>query len=143
MLSFSIAETEVREFMNKLLREDVFDSFEARGVEISSFARFEIDGVSGESCCSWGEMRPYVFNIIKGRRPKAFKIVLSLPVEQARALHENAAAYFLNFMFDGGEILCTAAAAEKSFSLDRAAEGAWQEFVTEFFKSKQITTRRN
>jgi hypothetical protein len=143
MLSFSIAETEVRDFMNKLLREEVFDSFDAREVDISSFARFVIDGVRDDGCCSWGELRPYVLNIIKGRRPKAFKIILSLPSEQRESLHGNAAACFLNLVFDGSEILCTAAAAEKNFALDRAALTAWQEYITVFFKDKQIITRKN
>jgi len=145
MLSFSIVETEVRDFMNKFLREGAFDSFEVRGVDISSFARFEIDGAAPESAheggktyCTWGELRPYVYNIIKGRRPRAFKAVLSLPGEQVQALHDNLSACFLNLMFNGSLILCTAAVSEKAFALDRAADEVWHAYITEFFKEKKI-----
>jgi len=153
MLSFSIIETEVRDFMNKLLREGCFDSFEVREVDICSFARFVIGGVMPEEAdedgkdslcyCTWGELRPYVFNIIKGRRPRAFKIVLSLTAEHAAALHNNMSACFLNLMFDGNRVICTASASEKTFALDRAADGIWQEYILKFFKENKITVRKD
>ena len=148
MLSFSIEETEVRDFMNKLLRDTAFDYFEVRGVIITTFARFEIGGaVSGEAregCngyCTWKELRPYVFGIIKGRRPRAFKIVLSLPADWAQALHSNISACFLNLIFDGNRILCTAVVSEKAFALDKAAGGVWHEYIKCFFKENKITMR--
>jgi len=148
MFSFHVVEAEVRDFMNKLLREKVFDAFGVRGVFIVSFARFEIDGAIPEEArendggyCAWAEMRPYVFHIIKGRRPKTLKIVLSLPKEQAQMLHNNMSACFLNIMFDGTQILCTATASEKSFALDRVADEIWCEYITEFFKKNNIAVR--
>ena len=153
MLSFSIIETEVRDFMNKLLKEGCFDSFEVREVDICSFARFVIGGVMPEEAdedgkdslcyCTWGELRPYVFNIIKGRRPRAFKIVLSLPAEQAAMLHSNMSACFINLKFDGSRVTCTASASEKIFVLDRTAEGIWNEYIQKFFKENKILAKRD
>ena len=153
MLSFCIIETEVRRFMDKLLREDLFDFFEVRGVDIVSFARFVIDGAimneahkdgkSSLSYCTWGELRPYVFNIIKGKRPRVFKIVLSLPAEQAQMLHNNVLSCFLNLMFDGSRILCTASSSERTFTLDRSFDGVWHEYILKFFKENKIVIRRD
>ena len=153
MLSFSIVETEVRYFMNKLLKEELFDFFDVREVDIITFARFEIDGfIPAEASeggkpparyCSWGELRPYVFEIIKGKRPRALKIVLSLPVEQAVLLHSNMSACFLNFMFDGIRVLCTASVSEKAFALDKAAGEVWHEYALKFFKENNIVVRRD
>ena len=153
MLSFSIIETEVRGFMNKLLREGSFDSFEVRAVDIWSFARFEIggivpvqtreDGKTPMSYCTWGELRPYVYYIIKGKRPRTLKIVFSLPSEQAAALHNNMSVCFLNLMFDGSRVIGTASATEKTFALDKTVDGIWHEYILKFFKENTIALMRD
>ena len=96
MLSLTVQEPNVKNFMVKLLKEDVFDTFETRSVLICTLARFEIDGArplpvrsaasenivndrkplespeaSGESWrkntfCLWKEIRPFAFSFVKG-----------------------------------------------------------------------------
>jgi hypothetical protein len=80
-----------------------------------------------------------VFNIVKGsRRPKLIKITFSLPADKLTGIHENAAACSINVRYQNGEALCVTASAEKTFTLDRAAERAWDENVRKFFRKNKI-----
>ncbi len=151
MYAFVIAESEMKTFMNKLLRGNAFDEFEIRGVEVHSFAKFEISAAldkdylpeaereTGRRFLTWPELKPYIFNIIKGtRRPKHMKFVFSLPAAQVEALHPKAAAYFLNLTFDGDGVFGTTASSEKSFTMDKTIDIAWEEYVRKFFAAQGI-----
>jgi hypothetical protein len=144
---FKIAD--VKTFMGKLLREDVFAPWEVRTVELSALARFEINGAldrdfldadpQGRAFCLWRELQPYIFGLIKGgKRPKMLKVVLSLPPAQVAELHKNAAAYFLNILFERDEILCTAASSERNFAMDKGVDRVWEEYIRDFFRQKGI-----
>ena len=149
MLAFSIESPDVKDFMNKLLKENVFDDFLIRSAEIKSMATFEINAAipkdylpedeSERKFCKWSEMRPYVFHIIKGsQKPRSIKIVFSYDSKRALTLHPNAAALFLNIYFENNKIECTTATAQINFSLDKGLDLAWSEFVQAFFKEHHI-----
>ncbi len=151
MLALYIIESEVRDFMNKLLREEVFDGFEVRGVELNTLTKFEINGKLDKDFlpddqketerlyCTWSELRPHILNLIKGtKRPKTFKIVFSLPTQAVESLHKSASAYFLNLTFDGSIILITAMSSEKNFQMDKSVGNVWDEYATDFFKKNKI-----
>ena len=150
MFAFKIIASELKNFMNLLLREDTFDQFEARDVEVVNFTKFLISGIEEEisegeedgqrrKICSWSVLRPYIFHIIKGeKRPKLIKIAFSPPPSSWASIHPNGSAFFLNMQYNGEEVLFTTAVSEKSFSLDKQVEAAWEEYVKEFFRSKHI-----
>ena len=79
MILISIPESNVKDFMKKLLKETLFDNFEINGVEIISFTKFEISGKLYEDNerknCTWRELRPYIFNIIKGTQKPKISII--------------------------------------------------------------------
>ncbi len=136
--------SDVKTLMGKLLREETFDFFEVRGVEVVSLTRFEISGVLNKefateketerNFCTWGELKPIVFSLVKGKvQPRHMKIVFSFPSEKVASLHENASAYFLNMHFENGDVMFTTASQEKVFKMDKSLDTCWDEFVKKFF----------
>ena len=93
MLAFTVNDT--KSFMNLLLKGDTFDAFSFRQGELTTFASFIIEGKRNmdfytaeeqEAGLSryvhWEEMRPFVFQAIKGNKlPKSIKLVFSLAEE--------------------------------------------------------------
>ncbi len=154
MLIYKITGIGVKDFMAKLLKEDVFDSFEVRGVEISTFTKFEISGIlykdfiQGDKeglgeYCTWQILRPIVFSLLKGKeRPKNIKIILSASSDLLQKIHENASAMFLNFMFENDEIMLTTATSEKNFTMDKAVNISWEHYVENFFRTNSIQTTK-
>ena len=140
MIALNIPDVKV--FMAKLLREGTFDSFELRSLIIDSFARFEINGAAPtkeEGFCTWGTMRKYAFDIIKGESaPRAVKAVLGLNAEKVRAGFPNSAALFVNIIFEGGKITLITGQSPKSFSLDKSDEEKWDGAVRVFLTKNNI-----
>ncbi|MDR1537944.1 MAG: DUF5721 family protein [Clostridiales bacterium] len=148
MLVFEIKGEAVKSVMNQLLKGVAFDGFLVRGIEICTITKFEISGIldksflsgnqsdlSGRNFCLWSELKPYAFGLIKGsKKPKSIKIVFSLPDSQAQAIHENAAAMFLNLSFEEEKLILSAAASQKNFSLDKTMLLMWEGRVRDFFK---------
>ena len=150
MLHIKIEQPQTKSVMNKILKEDSFDGFDIRSAVICSFARFEITGVAdrdteGEETakkqfCKWGELKPYVFNIIRGgQKPKLFKLVFSLDTERTEADFPGAAALFLNVSFERDEINITTGTAQKTFSLDKTVENTWDVYAGSFIKGLSQT----
>ena len=152
---FYILDGEVKNFMNKILREQCFDNFELRNVEILSFAKFDIDGKvnrkfmkleEGEEAeeaetffCKWGKIKPYVFQFVKGKvKPSYMKFVISAPKELLEEVSDNAAALFLNFVFETDMVVCTTGTAQKNFALNKELDLAWEEYVKVFFRNIEI-----
>jgi len=76
MLSLLIVD--VKGFMAKLLKEDVFDGLDLHTLNIQSFASFEIYKVAEEEPPKWALIKPHALDFIKsGKTPKAIKLVLS------------------------------------------------------------------
>ncbi len=143
MILISIPESNVKDFMKKLLKETLFDNFEINGVEIISFTKFEISGKLYEDNerknCTWRELRPYIFNIIKGtQKPKIIKIIFSLPKEYLAKIHPNGASFYINMLFENDQICFTTGSSEKNFSLDKTVASNWDNYVKNFFNKNNI-----
>ena len=135
MLAFTVNDT--KSFMNLLLKGDTFDAFSFRQGELTTFASFIIEGKRNmdfytaeeqEAGLSryvhWEEMRPFVFQAIKGNKlPKSIKLVFSLAEEKLSNL-PNTKAAFLNILFKEHTILCTTAISQEAFSLDKSSISA-------------------
>ena len=149
MLAFTVNDT--KSFMNLLLKGDTFDTFHFRQGELHTFASFIMEGKRNmdfygteeleqglSRYLRWEEMRPFVFQAIKGNKlPKSIKIVFSLPDEKIENL-PNTSAAFLNILFKENTVLCTTAISQESFSLDKSSEKLWEEYVLKFFKKNGI-----
>jgi len=121
----------VKNFMGKILREGIFDAFEVRTVEISATTRISIEAPTSTP---WGELRPMIFEIMKlSAKPKHMKIVFSRP--NAEEIHTNAAALFLNMVYENDGITFTTASAQKEFALNKEIDLAWDEYVRSFMNN--------
>lgn len=145
MLAFTINDT--KSFMSLLLKSEAFDTFHFRQGEVHSFATFIMEGKRDSDFYNaeeteqslsryvlWSEMRPFVFQVVKGNKlPKSIKLVFSLPDEKLENL-PNTSAAFLNILFRNNTILCTTAISQKSFSLDKSSEKRWEEYILKLFQ---------
>ena len=125
--------TETKTFMKKLLKEDTFDNFLVRDLELVSFAKFEIKGP-----VLWEELKPIILYVIKGREvPKSLKVIFVLDKEKTLELHENAANFSLNLNFTG-EVFLTGGTSAKTFTLDKTLDYIWESYIIGFFKENKI-----
>jgi len=140
MLALEIEKTEVKLFMSKLLREELFDTFEIRSVEIATNTRISIDGTPESPEADfplWGEIRPLVYEIIKlCTKPRHVKIVFSK--KDASEIHTNAAALFLNLTYENDSVTFTTASAQKEFILDKSLDTNWDEWIRSFFIKSRL-----
>ena len=117
MFIFSIEETEVRTFMDKLFRCDTFDKLEVKNLLLETNVKFDITGninkdylEDGEerTYVKWSELKHNIFDLIKGgRKPKQLKIVFIPDRKTISAIHENAASLSLNLSYENVVILGT------------------------------------
>jgi len=135
MLALSISD--VRGFMVKLLKDEVFDDFQLRNAVINTFARFEIFGARDDGFTNWGLVRPHVFGIIKGDKlPKGIKIILGKDISSTDA--DNPISSFINIHFEDGKINLTTGISKKGFSLDRSDDEKWDAQVMNFLDDNEI-----
>lgn len=151
MLVFSIQN--VKGFMSMLLKNDTFDTFEVRHVQVQTFTNFEISGILDKdyytedeqlqrirNYCLWSELRPIVFHLIKGNKlPKTIKLIFSLPNDIMESVSDKASALFLNITFESGQINCVTGSSQKDFSLDKSVEYIWDEYIENLFKKLEIS----
>ena len=151
MLGLQIAD--IKDFTNKLFRQEVFDHFLVPEAAFITTFSIAIDGnsVSEEGkpvCSTWGQLRPLAFQIVKGQTlPKGFKIVLRLNEENTKKTlascglsyaAEDVAGLFLNIHYENGKIRCTTGASLMVFSLDRSLEKEWDGVIRRFLRHHQI-----
>ena len=151
MIAVALDTTAVKGFMGRLLREDVLDQFEVRGVELGLNIRISINGAQeapetdetespkAAGYVSWETLRPMIYDIIKnGSKPKLIKIVFSYKAQQAKEIHANAAALFLNMVYENDTVYFTTATAQKEFALDKSLDDSWDQWVRSFFLQNNI-----
>jgi len=146
MRVFEVADDSIKTVMNQLFKGSQFDGFLVRGAEISVFTKIEISGILDKNYFPeeersnfsrnyifWNEIKPFVFSLIKGSRtPGSLKIVFSIVDDGAKALHENASSMFLNLLFEEGKLRFTTAVSQRSFSLDKSTDTAWDTYIRNF-----------
>lgn len=162
MVAFHIIDQ--KNFMNKLLLGDIFDSFWLSEASITTYNTFTIDGNlhtdffetpvlealkrNRRTHSLWQEVRPFCLSIIKGKHtPLHFKIVFQLPRDNTdRAVldsgvslsPEDVSGLFLNLSYNGSEMTCTTGTALKIFTLDKTFDTVWDNMVLAFFRQNGI-----
>ena len=137
MISLELEKSQVKPFMAQLLKGDLFNAFEARSVEIFTTPRITIDTTHDTQKPTWDKTRPLVYQIIKlCPKPGQIKIIFSYTNPQE--IHTNAAALFLNLVYENDGITFTTATAQKEFALDKSMNPAWDNFIREFFAKASV-----
>ncbi len=160
MTALQIAD--IRSFMHKLLLTETFDRFLLLEGSITTFGAFRIDGtlqksyytqeeqelLENRALCFWGEVRPFCFELIKGKRtPLSFRFTfqlsasntekllaqtgISIPPEQVRGL-------LMNLKYDGRALFCTTGTSLSIFTMDKKLDHAWDDMVQKFFRQQGI-----
>ena len=150
MESYSISNK--KDFMSKLLKADLFDSFEVREVTLHTAYKCFLDGSRNQeffndieteeilsTFVTWKEIKPFVYNSIMGQKlPTYFKIVLSTNLQKTEAISPAASTFFLNIIFKDNEIKCSTGVAYKEFTLDNSCEKDWDERIKNFLFKYQF-----
>ena len=163
MIALKIAE--VKDFMNKLLCQDVFDHFLIQEAVITTNVSCHIDStlqkdfytleeleeqnLTGLSFVPYGLLRSSCFNLIKGKKtPSYFKFSLLLsPENLKRTLSQTGSSFtendisavFLNIRFQNGELTVTTGISYRIFSTDKTLEHEWDTLLKRFLTKNQIS----
>ena len=148
--------TDTRDFMKKLLTQDLFDTFLFSEGTVTTFTTFTIDGTwhpdyfeeQKVDSLTWGLIRPVFFDLIKGKHtPASFRIVLRLSGSNTESLLASSglpmeasqiAGLFLNLNYQNNTVTCTTGTSLRIFTLDKALDRVWDDMVMKFFSSRQI-----
>lgn len=162
MLSLTILK--VKDFMSKLLINEIFDQFLLVEASITMLNQFIIDGhlhkefydndapeqeeLKERKYSLWKEVRPVCFNLIKGSKtPLQFKFVFQLSNANVSKLltqggiplnETNINGLYLNIKFDGKNLSCTSATSVNVFTLDKTLDYEWDNCLKKFFVSNEI-----
>ena len=156
--------TDLKDFMNRLLKSDLFDPFWVVEVSITTYNTFLIDGSlhrdfldssaleildkTKRTHSLWREVKPFCLSIIRGKHtPLHFKIVFMLSKKNTEKLLlgnrvplsiDDIFGLFVNFQYDGTHLTCTTGTSVKTFTLDKTLDHVWDELVQKFFRQQQI-----
>lgn len=162
MIALQLIETNI--FMNKLLKEDVFNHFLLKEASISGFASYTINGRINRDFFSSDELeellaepieflpfsalRQKCFELMKGKRaPLSFRFIFLLyPFQIERIFRtssssidfSNISALFLNISYQEKRLIATTGVSYNTFTVDKSAEQEWDNLVMLFFKENGI-----
>ena len=156
--------TDIKDFMNKLLRTEVFDHFLLQEAVITSGASYVIDGhitkgyytdeevetmgISGYKMLPFSQLRGNCFDLIKGKKtPNSFKFVFLLsPENLKKTLASSGSSYtendisgvFLNLKYQNQLLTLTTGISYNIFSTDKSLESNWDKLVCRFLYQNDI-----
>ena len=141
----SVEITGIKEFMNKLLNSEAFDSFYLEEAVIATFNTFIIDGhliksdidevQTAPAFSTWKQLRPIIFSLIKGDRvPHSMKLTLHAGSNYMHRLKNRpeAAAYAdaikalaVNIRYENGKLKCVTGTSYQTFIMDKTIDNIW------------------
>lgn len=156
--------TDIKDFMNKFLRSEIFDHFLLQEGVVHSAASYVIDGRVNKGFYSENELEelslkdcsflPYAllrgnfFDLIKGKKtPSSFKFVLLLSPENLRrtltstgsSFSENdITGVFINIRYQNQLLTLTTGISYNIFSTDKTLDNEWDRLVRQFLKQHEI-----
>lgn len=157
--------TEIKDFMNKLLRDGIFDHFLVQEACIYtgyawtldgavrsgylSVEEIEEQGLTGLSFMPFGAVRTQCFDLVKGKRtPSQFRFVFLLsPENLARTLEQaecgltpnDVSGMFLNFKYQNASLTLTTGVSYRTFTMDKTLDREWDSLVQKFLRQHQIS----
>lgn len=156
--------TDIKYFMNELLRTETFDHFLLQEAVISAAASYVIDGHLNKGFYSEEELeelglrdcsflpfamlRGNCFDLIKGKKtPAAFRFVFMLsPENLRRTLDSVGSSYtandisgvFLNLKYQNQLLTLTTGISYRIFSTDKTLDAEWDRLVKRFLAQHGI-----
>lgn len=158
MISLKILE--MNRFMGKLLKGENFDGFLLKEGFLRTNMEYRFQGQLfaeyfdtaeqeklAERYVYWGELRPTIFELIKGKRtPLAFSFTLLLTkaattellARRAVNVGEDSPSLFLQIRFEHGTGRMITGTARNTFTLDKALDEAWDVEVKQLFRAMEL-----
>lgn len=156
--------TDIKDFMNKLLRTDTFDNFLLQEAVITNSATYTINGQLTKDFYSNEELeelqlqdcrflpfsmlRGNCFDLIKGKRtPASFRFVFLLsPQNMKKTVLSIGSSYttsdisgiYINLKYQNQKLLLTTGVSYNIFSIDKTLENEWDRMVMKFLKQHEI-----
>ncbi len=156
--------TDVKDFMNKLLRSEVFDHFQMQEAVITSAATYTINGqitkgfyseeelselnLEGFRFLPFSMLKSNCFDLIKGKKtPSAFRFVFLLsPANMEKTIKAVGSSYtpsdvtgmYINLKYQNQLLSLTTGIAYNIFSTDKTLEAEWDKMIIKFLKQHEI-----
>lgn len=156
--------TDIKDFMNKLLRSEVFDHFLLQEAMITSSATYTINGqitkgfysdeeiqelhLEGCRFLPFSMLKGNCFDLIKGKKtPSAFRFVFLLsPTNMEKTIASVGSSYkasditgmYINLKYQNQLLSLTTGIAYNVFSTDKTLENEWDKMVVKFLKQHEI-----
>jgi len=156
--------TDIKDFMNKLLRSEVFDHFLLQEGTITTAATYTINGqitkgfysdeelaelhLEGCRFLPFSMLRTNCFDLIKGKKtPVAFRFVFLLsPSNMEKTIAAIDSSYqpsdvtgmYINLRYQNQLLSLTTGIAYNVFSTDKTLEAEWDKMVIKFLKQNEI-----
>ena len=159
MISLKILE--MNRFMGKLLKGENFDGFLLKEGFLRTGMEYRFQGrvfpeyfdteeqeKHTEEYTYWGEVKPFIFELVKGKRtPLAFSFTLLLTKNDTAELlarrsvnvGEDSPSLFLQIRFEHGAGRIITGTARNTFTLDKSLEEAWDAEVGQLLKAMELT----
>lgn len=157
--------TDIKDFMNKLLRSEVFDHFLLQEAMITSSATYTINGqitkgfysdeeiaelhLEGCRFLPFSMLKGNCFDLIKGKKtPSAFRFVFLLsPTNMEKTIAAVGSSYkpsdvtgmYINLKYQNQLLSLTTGIAYNVFSTDKTLESEWDKMVIKFLKQNEIS----
>lgn len=156
--------TDIKDFMNKLLRSEVFDHFLLQEATITSSATYTINGqitagfyseeemeelhLTGCRFLPFSMLKGNCFDLIKGKKtPSSFRFVFLLsPSNMEKTIQAVGSSFhtndvtgmYINLKYQNQLLSLTTGIAYNIFSTDKTLEIEWDKMVTKFLKQHEI-----
>lgn len=156
--------TNIKDFMNKLLRSETFDHFHLQEAIITSGVTYTINGqitkgfysdeeieeLQLEGCrfLPFSMLKTNCFDLIKGKKtPSAFRFVFLLsPKNMEKTIASVGSSYnpsdvtgmYINLKYQNQLLSLTTGIAYNIFSTDKTLESEWDKMVVKFLKQHEI-----
>ena len=157
--------TDVKDFMNKLLRSEVFDHFLLQEAVITSGVTYTITGqitkgfyseeevaelhLEGCRFLPFSMLKTNCFDLIKGKKtPSSFRFVFLLsPENMEKTIRAVGSSYtpsdvtgmYINLKYQNQLLVLTTGISYNIFSTDKTLENEWDKMVIRFLKQHEIS----
>ena len=153
-----------KQFMNRLLKSELFDHFLLAEATIHGAISYNVDGhinqeffeaeelaaltADGSEYLPFSHFRPICYELIRGKHtPLYMKFVFLLsPANEKKTIASADTAFsaeavggmFLNLTFRDGQMILTTGVSYRSFTMDRSLDNAWDTLAARFLNNHGI-----
>ena len=153
-----------KQFMNRLLKSELFDHFLLAEATIHGAISYNVDGhinqeffeaeelaaltADGSKYLPFSHFRPICYELIRGKHtPLYMKFVFLLsPANEKKTIAsadtvfsaEDVGGMFLNLTFRDGQMILTTGVSYRSFTMDRSLDNAWDTLAARFLNNHGI-----